>query len=163
MMAPGHQSLIPASSIRLGRRVEAHNSFGRSLMVVVLGTLVDALLPALEALHDTERQGREHEFRVVALPAGAEDRDAIELVRDNIRGKLDQVIIIAALEQDIVQSEALCARCFEDGVKVGAILVGEFHSGGSGRTAASARRYAETIAVVRDPQTAAEIVRAISG
>lgn len=159
MIAEINEPSLEARSLHLAHRVQAGNSLGRRLLVVVLDALVETLLPTLELVQEEGRQMGRHEMRVTAL-RDAKGNDAMELVRD-ARGRLDQVIIIATTEHDIAESEALCARCVNEGIKVGAILIGANRSGGSGRTAAAARQYAETIAIVREPETAIEILRAI--
>jgi len=144
-----------ARALALAHRVQAPNSAARHILVVALDAMADALMPLVEA-------GSWRELRAVPLRSGAGAEAAVRAICDTLRrGMLDQVIIVAALAHDIAETETICARCVQEEIKVGAILVGEIAPGAGGRTAAAARRYAETIAIVRDVETVAEILHAI--
>lgn len=163
-MAQTHGPSPEARAARLGHRLQAPNSLGRRVMVVMLGAIADTLLPLLDTVREEARREGRRGPRVAVSRDGAGCRDAMEMLRDMAGDGLDQVIVITRLEHDIAETEPLCARCVQEGIKIGAILVGDYCPGvGGGRTAVAARHYAETIAVVHDPETAVEILRAIGG
>jgi hypothetical protein len=144
---------LTRASQTFGARIADANARPGEIVVITIGAGANTLMPHWSA--ESWNGVRFFDFDDMSGPETA-GWQAIAS-----KGRANLVILIADLPCGGVDAEELSALCYREGVKLAAIFIGDPTNTRSGTAIVTARRYAETIAIVADATSALGILHGI--